>query len=102
MASLGPSRTWPPAAGRRPKAFTRPDARKEETTGTGRPYAVHTVVEHRHAAVQARCRSSEPQVVTTQLVDGPAAHQLHVPFDFGTEISKGPLDAGLTRGRQGI
>ena len=30
-----------------------------------------------------RCCSSEPQVVTAQLVDRSAAHQLHVPFDFG-------------------
>ena len=51
---------------------------------------------------KARIHSSEPQVVTAQLVDGPAAHQLHVSFDFGTEIPKGSLDAGLPRGRQGI
>ncbi len=35
---------------------------------------------------QARCRSSEPQVVTAQLIDRPANHQLHVAFDFGMEI----------------
>ena len=52
-------------------------------------------------SVPARSRSSPPQVVTTQLVDGPATHQLHVPFDFGTEILQGPFDASLTRGRQG-
>src|SRR6516162_399183 len=49
-----------------------------------------------------RCCSSEPQVVTAQLVDRPAAHQLHVPFDFGIQIFESPFDAGLTRGRQGI
>jgi|GraSoiStandDraft_13_1057314.scaffolds.fasta_scaffold971780_1 hypothetical protein len=43
--------------------------------------------------------SSEPQVVTAQLVDGPAAHQLHIAFDFGSEIFKRPFNAGLTRGR---
>jgi hypothetical protein len=31
------------------------------------------------SSVQARRRSSEPQVVTTQLVDGPAAHQRITP-----------------------
>ena len=54
------------------------------------------------SSVQARRRSSEPQVVTAQLVDGPAAHQLHVAFDFGSEIFKRPFNAGLTRGRQSI
>ena len=54
------------------------------------------------SSVQARRRSSEPQVVTAQLVDGPAAHQLHVTFDFGSEIFKRPFNAGLTRGRQSI
>jgi hypothetical protein len=54
------------------------------------------------SSVQARRRSSEPQVVTVQLVDGPAAHQLHVAFDFGSEIFKRPFNAGLTRGRQSI
>src|SRR6266567_8360791 len=63
---------------------------------------MHAAVRHMHAHVQARCRSSEPQVVTAQLIDRPATHQLHVAFDFGMEISKGPFDAGLTRGRQGI
>jgi hypothetical protein len=43
--------------------------------------------------------SSEPQVVTAQPVDGPAAHQLHVAFDFGSKIFKRPFNAGLTRGR---
>ena len=47
-------------------------------------------------------RSSEPQVVTAQLVDGPAAHQLHVAFDFGSEIFKRPFNADLTRGGQAI
>jgi hypothetical protein len=47
---------------------------------------------------RARRRSSEPQVVTAQLIDGPATHQLHVAFDFGSEISKRPFNAGLTRG----
>ena len=54
------------------------------------------------SSVQACRRSSEPQVVTVQLVDGPAAHQLHVAFDFGSEIFKRPFNAGLTRGRQSI
>src|SRR5271170_8213910 len=54
------------------------------------------------SSVQARRRSSEPQVVTAQLVDGAAAHQLHVAFDFGSEIFKRPFNAGLTRGRQSI
>ena len=45
---------------------------------------------------------SEPQVVTAQLIDGPAAHQLHVAFDFGSEIFKRPFNASLTRGRQSI
>ena len=54
------------------------------------------------SSVQARRRSSEPQVVTAQLVDGPAAHQLHVASDFGSEIFKRPFNAGLTRGRQSI
>ena len=54
------------------------------------------------SSVQARRRSSEPQVVTAQLVDGPAAHQLHIAFDFGSEIFKRPFNAGLTRGRQSI
>ena len=31
--------------------------------------------------------SSEPQVVTAQLVDGPAAHQLHVAFDSPRRFS---------------
>jgi hypothetical protein len=42
--------------------------------------------------------SSEPQVVTAQLVDGPAAHQLHVAFDFAAEVSQRPLDARLAGG----
>src|SRR3984957_15381738 len=46
--------------------------------------------------------SSELQIVTAQLVDSPAAHQLHVAFDFGTEISECPFNASLTSGRQGI
>ena len=54
------------------------------------------------SSVQPRRRSSEPQVVTAQLVDRPAAHQLHVAFDFGSEIFKRPFNAGLTRGRQSI
>ena len=37
-------------------------------------------------SIQARHRSSESQVVTAQLVNGLAAHQLHVAFDFGSEI----------------
>jgi hypothetical protein len=53
-------------------------------------------------SVQPRRRSSEPQVVTAQLVDGPAAHQLHVAFEFGPVISKRSFNAGLTPGRQGI
>src|SRR5436190_23038266 len=53
-------------------------------------------------SVRARRCSSEPQVVTGQLVDGPAAHQLHVAFDFGTEIFKRPFNAYLTRGGQAI
>jgi hypothetical protein len=48
-----------------------------------------------------RC-SSEPQVVSTQLVDGAATHQLHVPLDFCTQIPKSPFNAGLTSGRKGI
>jgi hypothetical protein len=51
------------------------------------------------SSVPARRRSSEPQVVTAQLIDGPAAHQLHIAFDFGSEIFKRPFNAGLTRGR---
>ena len=54
------------------------------------------------SSVQPRRRSSEPQVVTAQLVDRPAAHQLHVAFDFGSEIFKRPFNAGLTGGRQSI
>ena len=54
------------------------------------------------SSVQPRRRSSEPQVVTAQLVDGPAAHQLHVAFDFGSEIFKRPFNAGLTPCRQSI
>ena len=54
------------------------------------------------SSVQACRRSSEPQVVTVQLVDGPAAHQLHVAFDFGSEIFKRPFNAGLTPCRQSI
>jgi hypothetical protein len=46
-----------------------------------------------------RLRPSEPQVVTAQLIDGAAAHQLHIAFDFGSEIFKRPFNAGLTRGR---
>src|SRR3984957_3352718 len=46
--------------------------------------------------------SSELQIVTAQLVDGSAAHQLHVAFDFGAKISKCPFNASLTSGRQGI
>jgi hypothetical protein len=42
--------------------------------------------------------SSEPQVVTAQLVDGPAAHQLHVAFDFAAEVSQRPLNARLAGG----
>ena len=53
-------------------------------------------------SVQLHHPSSEPQVVTAQLVDGPAAHQLHVAFDFGSEIFKRPFNAGLTRGCQSI
>jgi len=53
-------------------------------------------------SVQARHRLSEPQVVTAQLVDAPAAHQLHVAFDFGSEILERLFNAGLTRGRQRI
>ena len=53
-------------------------------------------------SVQLHHPSSEPQVVTAQLVDGPAAHQLHVAFDFSSEIFKRPFHAGLTRGRQSI
>ena len=51
------------------------------------------------SSVPARRRSSEPQVVTAQLIDGPAAHQLHIAFDFGSEIFKRLFNAGLTRGR---
>jgi hypothetical protein len=47
-----------------------------------------------------RRRSSEPQVVTVQLSDGPATHQLHVALDFGSEIFKRPFNTGLTRGSQ--
>src|ERR1700677_293593 len=47
-------------------------------------------------------RSPEPQIVTAQLVDGAATHQLHVAFDFGAEISERPFNASLTSGRQGI
>jgi hypothetical protein len=54
------------------------------------------------SSVPARSRLSEPQVVTAQLIDRPAAHQLHVAFDFGSEISKRPFNAGLTRSRQSI
>jgi hypothetical protein len=50
-------------------------------------------------SVPACRRSSEPQVVTAQLIDGPAAHQLHIAFDFGSEIFKRPFNAGLTCGR---
>ena len=32
-----------------------------------------------------------------QLIDGPAAHQFHIAFDFGSEIFKRPFNAGLTR-----
>ena len=35
-------------------------------------------------SVQLHHPSSESQVVTAQLIDGPAAHQLHVAFDFGS------------------
>jgi hypothetical protein len=42
-------------------------------------------------SVQLHHPSSEPQVVTAQLVDGPAAHKLHVAFDFGSEIFKRPF-----------
>jgi len=55
-----------------------------------------------HAGRDLSRRSSEPQVVTAQLVDGPAAHQLHVAFDFCSEIFKRPFNAGLTRCSQGI
>ena len=54
------------------------------------------------SSVPARRRSPEPQVVTAQLIDRPATHQLHVAFDFGSEIFKRPFNAGLTRGRQSI
>jgi hypothetical protein len=54
------------------------------------------------SSFQPRRRSSEPQVCAAQLVDGPAAHQLHVAFEFGPEISKCSFNAGLTPGRQGI
>ena len=47
------------------------------------------------SSVQPRRRSSEPQVVTAQLVDRPAGHQLHVAFDFGSEIFKRPFNAGV-------
>src|SRR5229473_5705688 len=57
---------------------------------------------YHHHFIQARRCSSEPQVVTVQLVDGPAAHQLHVAFDFGSEIFKRPFNAGLTRGGQSV
>ena len=54
------------------------------------------------SSVQVRRRSSEPQVVTVQLVDGPAAHQLHVAFDFGSEIFKRHFNASLNCGCQSI
>ena len=53
-------------------------------------------------SVQAGHRLSEPQIFTAQLVDAPAAHQLHVAFDFGSEIIERLFNAGLTRGRQRI
>src|ERR1700722_12633346 len=70
----------------------------------GEDYAVKTHLLTRTTAgrnllsVQLHHPSSESQVVTAQLVDGPAAHQLHVAFDFSSEICKRPFDAGLTRG----
>jgi hypothetical protein len=48
------------------------------------------------SSFQPRRRSSESQVVTAQLADGSAAHQLHVAFDFGPEISKCSFNADLT------
>jgi hypothetical protein len=54
------------------------------------------------SSVSARRRSSEPRVVTAQLIDRPATHQLHVAFDFGSEISKRPFNARLTTSRQSI
>ena len=53
-------------------------------------------------ALQVHRRSSEPQVCPAQLVDRPAAHQLHVAFEFGPEISKCSFNANLTPGRQRI
>jgi hypothetical protein len=47
-------------------------------------------------------RSSEPQVVSAQLIDGSATHQLHVPLDFCTQIPESPFNTGLTRSRKGI
>src|SRR4029453_5093109 len=54
------------------------------------------------SSVPAPRHSSEPQVVTAQLIDGPAAHHLHIAFDFGSEIFKRLFNAGLARGRQSI
>src|ERR1700730_14138229 len=49
-----------------------------------------------------RLESSEPQVLTAQLVNRPTTHQLHVAFDLIVEILKSSFDAGLPRGCEGI
>ena len=87
-----PCSSWTPLTS---IAISYRSSRKAGTASAKRHTSSRTTAGRDLSSVQPRRRSSESQVVTAQLVDGSAAHQLHVAFDFGSEIFKRAFNAGF-------